>query len=160
MGIRAYLVIAVTGPDEGRLRSVVSEYGVEDVVRFVGYVPDDLIRVWYSVADIYIMMSRKDEFYVEGFGLTFLEANACGTPVVGGAHGGVPDAVVDGITGYLVDPQDASAAAEKMRLLLSDRVLYESISKAGKAYVDVEGSWGRAAGEFMEMFNCVGWGCK
>jgi phosphatidylinositol alpha-1,6-mannosyltransferase len=152
----AVLIVAGTGPDEMRLKKLVEELRLQEHVFFVGYVPDDEIKCWYQLSDIYIMMSRKDDFYVEGFGLTFLEANACGIPVVGGNHGGVSDAIMDGITGYLVEPLDAQTAAEKMRALLADRGLYESFSKAGEAYVDAEGSWARAADEFVEMLNGSG----
>ena len=150
-GVDAVLVIAGTGPDEARLKTMAGALGLEDSVRFIGYVPDSEVRVWYYACDSYIMLSRKDDFFVEGFGLTFLEANACGIPVVGGRHGGVVDAIKDGETGFLVDPMDAPAAAEKLRLLLEDSVLYSRVSDQSREYVQGQGSWDRAAREFCEM---------
>jgi phosphatidylinositol alpha-1,6-mannosyltransferase len=127
----AVLVVAGTGPEQVRLKELAGSLGVADSVVFTGYVPDEEIAVWYHAASLYVMLSRKDGAYVEGFGLTFLEANACGKPVVGGDHGGVPEAVVDGVTGFVVDPMDANAAAAAMKKILSDPELYERMSANG-----------------------------
>jgi phosphatidylinositol alpha-1,6-mannosyltransferase len=147
----AVLVVAGTGPEQVRLKELAGSLGVADSVVFTGYVPDEEIALWYHASSLYIMLSRKDGAYVEGFGLTFLEANACGKPAVGGDHGGVPEAVVDGVTGFVVDPLDANAAAAAMKKILSDPELYERMSANGLAFVHGEASWDRAAGEIVEL---------
>ncbi|QBG47328.1 glycosyltransferase family 1 protein [Verrucomicrobia bacterium S94] len=149
----AVLVIAGTGPEEVRLKELVARLDLGESVVFTGYVPDEEIALWYHASSLYIMLSRKDGAYVEGFGLTFLEANACGKPVVGGDHGGVPEAVIDGETGYIVDPLDPIAAAKAMEKILLDKDLYERMSLAGLALVHGEASWDRAAGEIIELLK-------
>jgi phosphatidylinositol alpha-1,6-mannosyltransferase len=68
------------------------------------------------------MISRyeKGERDVEGFGITFLEAGACGVPVIGGRSGGIPDAIQDGFSGFLVDPGDHERVADRLKTLLAD----------------------------------------
>ena len=105
---RALYVIAgpPNPPYEERLRSLARDLGVSDALLFLGYVASDEMADLYSAADVYVMTSRTqsgdDNF--EGFGITYLEANACGVPVVGADSGGVADAIADGETGYLVPP--------------------------------------------------------
>ena len=65
----------------------------------------------YNVADLFVMLSREEPPDVEGFGLVFLEAGACGLPSVGGRSGGIPDAIEDGTSGWLVDPRDTQDIA-------------------------------------------------
>lgn len=128
-------VIAGRGPDEEvkRLKDLAAELGVSDSVIIWGYVAAEDMRVFYNACDIYVMNSRivdasKD---VEGFGITFLEASACAKPVIGGRSGGVVDAVADGVSGYLVDPEDIPQLSEKLLALVTDAELRQTMGQQG-----------------------------
>ena len=103
------------------------------------------ITTTYAEADLFVLPSRAslDPPDVEGFGIVFLEAAACGTPSLGGASGGVPDAVLDGETGFLVDPEDPTNIAEKILLLMSDRNLLASLSTRARAHAEAS-TWAKA----------------
>jgi len=96
-------LVAGQGDDLPRLEALAKEVGVEEQVEFLGYVPDKDLPALLSEADLFVMPS-----WGEGFGIVFLEALACGVPVIAGNRGGSVDAVLDGRTGMLVDPQDST----------------------------------------------------
>jgi phosphatidyl-myo-inositol dimannoside synthase len=104
-------VIAGTGPDRSRLEDKVSRLGLDERVIFTGEVPETEKADLYRLADAYVMPSRG-----EGFGITLLEAMACGTPVVGSTRDGTGEALRGGRLGVLVDPLD-SADVERGILL-------------------------------------------
>jgi phosphatidylinositol alpha-1,6-mannosyltransferase len=125
-------LIAGSGPDEGRLRDLAQENGVTDHVRFAGVVPDAEAADYYRTCDIFAMPNRKlRNGDTEGFGLVFLEAGACGRPVIGGRDGGVPDAVAHNQTGLLVDGNSVDEIAQAAIRLLRDPALASAFGAAG-----------------------------
>ena len=144
-----YLVGGV-GPDEERLRSLAVELGVSQCVQFLGYVPDAELAPTYGAADVFVLAAREERPDVEGFGLVYLEANACGKAVVGTSSGGVPDAVVPGETGLLVPPDDPPALAGALVELLRDPARARAMGQAGRERVVREVSWDRVARALME----------
>lgn len=134
-------VVAGDGPQRANLETLATKIGVTDAVDFLGYVPDDELPSLYNTADVFAMPNRREGTSVEGFGIVFLEANATGTPVVGGRHGGVTDAVVDGETGYLVDPTDPGAVADAINRLLADDDLRRALGEAGRERVLDSYTW-------------------
>ncbi len=136
--------IGGSGPDLPRLQALVEAKGLEKHVRFLGRIPDADMGRCYAQADLFVLPSRAslDPPDVEGFGIVFLEAAACGTPSLGGASGGVPDAVLDGETGFLVDPEDPANIAEKILLLMSDRNLLASLSTRARAHAE-DSTWAK-----------------
>lgn len=145
--------IGGAGPDLPRLQALVAEKGLEKHVRFLGRIADADMGACYAGADLFVLPSRSsiDPPDVEGFGIVFLEAGACGTPSLGGDSGGVPDAVLDGETGFLVDPEDPAAIAEKMLLLMSDRELLRRLGEGAKAHAEAS-SWSKACARYFEAF--------
>ncbi|HET9470933.1 MAG TPA: glycosyltransferase, partial [Usitatibacter sp.] len=89
------------GLDRARLEARVDELGLREHVVFAGFVPEDRKADYYRLADAYVMPSRG-----EGFGIVFLEAAACGLPLVGSKADGSREALLDGRLGRLVDPDD------------------------------------------------------
>ncbi len=139
-------VIVGSGPEEQGLHRLAREYGTEDCVEFLGEVDDRELPALYQTADVFVMPSR--DLYgrpIEGLGLVYLEANLCGLPVVAGDTGGVSDAVVDGETGLLVNPEDPAAIASAIVRLLSDPDLVAQLTTAGRARVLEEFTWERVA---------------
>jgi D-inositol-3-phosphate glycosyltransferase len=96
-------------PEIGRLRDVAREEGVAEAVVFVGRRGREVLKYYYSAADVFVTTP-----WYEPFGITPLEAMACGTPVIGANVGGIKFTVRDGETGYLVAPEDAAAIAERI----------------------------------------------
>jgi phosphatidylinositol alpha-1,6-mannosyltransferase len=136
--------IAGRGPEEPALRALAASLSVADRVAFLGYVPDDELPALYRACDLFTMPSRAlaQRDGIEGFGIVFLEANACGRPVVGGRSGGMADAVVDGVTGFLVDPLDPAAIAGAIAALLADPARAEAMGAAGRRRVEeLERAW-------------------
>jgi phosphatidylinositol alpha-1,6-mannosyltransferase len=110
-----YLVCG-EGPDRARLEAIARHYRVQSHVIFAGAIPFDRVRDYYNLCDCFVLLTRTDleTPNVEGFGIVFLEAAACGKPAIGGASGGIGDAVENGAGGWLVDPTDDRAIADVM----------------------------------------------
>jgi phosphatidyl-myo-inositol dimannoside synthase len=126
-----YLIVG-RGAHEGHLRSLTQELGLANSVRFCGYVSSDELPGYYRAADIYVMPSMN-EGDVEGFGISFIEAAACSTPSIGSRSGGIPDAISDGVTGYLVEPSDVAGVANRIMCLLSDERLRCKMGDSARA---------------------------
>jgi len=107
-------VICGEGPDRARLEAKAATLGVRERVRFTGFIPEAEKADYYRLADAYVMPSRG-----EGFGIVFLEAMACGIPVMGSQLDGSREALLDGELGVLVNPDDASEVAEGIASTLS-----------------------------------------
>lgn len=131
--------IAGSGPELDSLRSLAASLGLADRVHFLGAVDEETKRALYSACDVFVMPNRLlggEDF--EGFGLVFLEAALAGKPSIGGANGGVPDAVIDGETGLLVDPERPGAVANAIRRLSADPAFARRLSDAARARVQRE----------------------
>ena len=135
-----YLVVG-EGEDRTRLEQLAREMSVTDHVRFLGKVTYDELPTMYNLGDVFVTPSRSAPPSVEGFGIVFLEANACGKPVIGARTGGIPDAVIDGETGLLVDPDAPSQLADAILRLLTDTDLAKRLGAEGRRRVVEEGTW-------------------
>lgn len=140
-----HYVVAGGGPDRARLERLAESLGVAARVRFLGMVPDEAIAPLLTMADLFVMPAREERPDVEGFGLVFLEANACGTAVIGSTSGGIADAVEDGVTGLLVPPADPGALATATLRLLQDPDLRRRLGEQGRARVLRDFTWERMA---------------
>ena len=114
---------AATTPEIGRLRQVAVEAGVADRVTFTGRRSRELLKLYYSAADVFVTTP-----WYEPFGMTSIEAMACGTPVIGARVGGIKYSVLDGNTGYLVPPNDPFALADRLNEVCCSRRLAERFS--------------------------------
>lgn len=141
----ALYVVAGTGPDRARLEAMATRLSVRSHLRFLGRIDDPELVSAYGAADVFVTLSRLEPPAVEGFGLVFLEAGACGTPVVGSRSGGIEDAVADGESGLLIPPRDPAAAATALSRVLSDRGFAARLGRAGRARVLASGTWDHAA---------------
>ncbi len=125
-----YLVCG-TGKDTQRLNGLIIENQLQDYVKMVGEIPFERLRDYYNLADLYVMLSRehKEPPDVEGFGIVFLEAAACGVPSLGGRSGGVSDAIEDRQSGWLVDPLEAAEIAALLIEILGQPSLLKEKGK-------------------------------
>jgi phosphatidylinositol alpha-1,6-mannosyltransferase len=151
-----YLIVG-DGPHRDTLISLAESTGVRDRVVFLGHVTEDALPEIYALSDVFVMPSREhlERSDVEGFGLVFLEANACGKPVVGGRSGGIPDAVEEGVTGLLVDPRDPEEIASALARLLANRDLAIQMGRQGQSRVLRDFTWPRVAGRIQRVVESV-----
>lgn len=147
----ARYAVAGEGPRRPQLEAIAREAGVADVVRFLGHVPDTELPALYNAADLYVGASRRYELLAEGFGISLVEASASGLAVVGGRAAGVPDAVRDGETGILVDPDEAAAVAAGVNRLLGDAALRGRLGAAGRRAVETYFNWDRVAADLIRI---------
>ena len=129
-----------------RMEQLAAATGVSDRVRFLGEVPGEDLPGLFKACEIFVMLNRTtSDGDVEGFGIVFLEAGACGKPVVGGRSGGAVEAVKDARTGLLISSEDADAAVEAIVRLLRDAALRNRLGEAGRRRAIRHFSWDRAA---------------
>ena len=144
-----YLIVG-DGRDGPRLQALASALGVSDRIIMAGPLSDDDVAEAYATADVYVGLSRVDHgINAEGFGISFVEASASGTPCIAGDSGGVRSAVRDGETGFVIAPRDVDAAASAVERLLSDSALRRRMGAAGRTAVELHYNWDRVARETL-----------
>jgi phosphatidylinositol alpha-1,6-mannosyltransferase len=150
---RARLLLVGGGPLEGSLRGAAREFG--DSVVFTGGVPSEQLPAHYAAGDVFAMpcRTRRRGLDVEGLGMVFLEAAACGLPVVAGTSGGAPETVQEGVTGHVVDPRDPAAVATVLADLLDDPDRARALGAAGRAWVERRWSWTTIAQTFSDVLE-------
>jgi phosphatidylinositol alpha-1,6-mannosyltransferase len=151
-----YLIVG-EGPYRIELEKLAAAIGVRDRVVFAGEVSDADLPDVYALSEVFAMPSREllEECVVEGFGIVFLEANACGKPVVGGRSGGIPDAIADGVNGFLVDPTDPKHIADVLIRLVEDRELAARMGAEGRKRVIREFNSGRIGEQVKGILDSV-----
>lgn len=134
-------------PELGRLRRLAEQLGVAEKVRFVGRRERSALRDWYVAADVFVTTP-----WYEPFGITPLEAMACGIPVVGAAVGGIAHTVVDGVTGLHVPPRDPAALAAALKRLHDEPLLGVAFGLAGLRRVRNRFTWTIVAEQLAEVY--------
>jgi D-inositol-3-phosphate glycosyltransferase len=158
-GIRARLLIVGGEADEpdpartpeiGRLEAIAEQLGIRDQVIFTGRRARHLIGDYYSAADVFVTTP-----WYEPFGITPLEAMACGTPVIGAAVGGIKHTVVDEVTGFLVPPRDPAALAERLARFHRNPELGRAFGRAGIRHVSSRYTWRKVAQDMGRTYEMV-----
>lgn len=150
-----YLIVG-QGPDKARLQDIARRFQVDDLITFAGALEEDDLAEAYATADVYVGLSRvHDGLFAEGFGISFVEAMASGTPVVAGDSGGVRSAVTDGVTGLLVPPTDMLAITGALGRLIMDPVYRSALGTAGRDAVLRHFNWDRVAAETRRLAEAV-----
>ncbi len=127
----AFLVLVGGGEDRSRLEQLACESGVTDHTCFLHSLTQEELFACYAQCDVFALPSRG-----EGFGLVFLEAMAHSKPVIGGAHGGTPDVIEDGVTGLLVPHGDAALLSSALVSLLADPARASEMGMLGRQRVE------------------------
>jgi len=147
-------LIVGEGQDRDRFENLSKSLELENVVKFVGGVPPARVYDYYSAADIFIGPSKiSDDGWIEGQGLTFIEAMFSGTPVVATDLGGIADTITNLETGVLVPGSCPEKIADAVKMLLQDKSLYESISIKAKSCVEAKFSRKVSAVSFASLIN-------
>jgi phosphatidylinositol alpha-1,6-mannosyltransferase len=145
-----YLAIG-SGKQEAELLQLAGELGVGDRFHLLQGVPDADLPALYDVGTLYLGISRRIGQQVEGFGISIVEASASGLPVLGGRSGGVEDAVREGETGFLVDPEDVGAVTAAIRRLLGDPGLARRLGAGGRTAAESYFNWARVTADLRRL---------
>lgn len=137
-----YLIVG-DGPERGRLSDLALTSGIGNRVCFAGEIPENERPDHYRLAKVFVMPSRMlpERGDVEGFGIVFMEAACCEVPSVGGRSGGIPDAIEDGVTGYLADPSGPADIADKINFLLSNEERRQKMGRAARHRASTVFNW-------------------
>jgi phosphatidyl-myo-inositol dimannoside synthase len=127
------LVLAGSGDDRAWLEELAEQSGVNRHVHFLSGLNYSELAACYSACEIFALPSHG-----EGFGMVYLEAMACGKPVIGGLHGGAPEVIQDGISGYLVPHGDPMQLATSIEALLADPVHAKEMGARGQQRAEHE----------------------
>lgn len=154
-GVR--LMIVGGGPAAAALEGLAADVGVEESVVFTGTVAEQELPAHFAAADVFAMpcRERRGGFEVEAFGIVFIQAEAVGVPVVAGDIGGVPDSLVEGETGVLVDGRSAEAVAAALGDLLVDDERRRSMGAAAARFVTEGFTWQRRTEQLRELLSHV-----
>jgi glycosyltransferase involved in cell wall biosynthesis len=135
-------------PEIGRLQAIAAEEGVSEQVTFVGRREREVLKYYYNAADLFVSTP-----WYEPFGITPVEAMACGTPVIGARVGGIKFTVTDGETGYLVPPKAPEALADRLAHLFQNPDLLERMGEAGIKRVNTHFTWSRVASSIASLLD-------
>ena len=148
---KAHLLFVGSGSFQSKLEQIIKKLDMQSHVTFVGRVQYEELAKYICVGDIFAMPSRSRlaGLEVEGLGIVYLEASACGLPVLGGDSGGAPDAVLPGKTGLVVDGTDVNQIANgAIELLSGDR---QAMGKAGREWAVATWDWQIWATKFVQL---------
>ncbi|MGQ9685985.1 MAG: glycosyltransferase family 4 protein [Thiobacillaceae bacterium] len=131
-GLDVHYAIVGVGEDRDYLQAIAGELGVSDRLHLLGHVEMDDLPRWYNACDLFAMPNRDINGDTEGFGLVYMEANACGKPVIAGRAGGTGSAVEDGRNGLRVDGEKVEAVEAGIAYLLANPQEAERMGRYGR----------------------------
>ena len=151
----AHLLLIGEGPYREHLQALVKKYALDDHISFIGRIQYADLPQYICLGEIFAMPSRSRFFglEVEGLGIVYLEASACGLPVIAGASGGAPDALIDGTTGVVVDGLDSAAIAVAAINLLNNPAQARLMGQAGRRWIVEKWRWQIWADAFKKLIN-------
>jgi phosphatidylinositol alpha-1,6-mannosyltransferase len=151
----AHILMIGEGPYRGYLENRVKVLGIRERVTFIGRIQYAELPRYLCVGDIFVMPSRSRlaGLEVEGLGIVYLEASACGLPVIAGNSGGAPDAVLEGKTGLVVEGTNKSDVANAVVELLLDAGRSKAMGVAGRQWIIHEWRWDIWAARFAELLK-------
>ena len=149
----AHLLIVGVGPYKNHLEKLVNKLSLKENVSFAGRIMYDRLPSYLSAADLFAMPSRSRFFglEVEGLGIVYLEASACGIPVLAGNSGGAPDAVLEGVTGLCVDGTNVAEIASAVIEICSDAERASHMGAAGRNWIVDQWRWDIWSKEFNAL---------
>ena len=151
----AHLLLVGKGPYLEHLAKLVAQLQLQDSVSFIGRIQYAELPQYICCGELFAMPSRSRlmGLEVEGLGIVYLEASACGLPVIAGKSGGAPDAVIDGTTGVVVDGTNDLEIAQAAISLLSDPAKSQEMGAAGRQWIIDNWRWEIWAKKFEELLS-------
>ncbi len=145
-------VIVGKGPDREKLNIIANSYNVLDKVVFLNKVDEDTLIGLYKNTELFILLPQDSNKDIEGFGLVFLEAAACGAPVIGSKDTSAEDAVLDGENGFLVYSEDTDSVSDCIMKILKDNDLKSKFSDKSIEFAKYM-SWDKAAKGYISIYR-------
>ncbi len=142
-------VVAGKGPSRKLIEDRIKELRIEDNIKLTGFVPDELLPVYYDAADYFVLPSASGE----GLPLVLFEAMACGLPVIATTVGGTPEIINHMKNGVLVPPRNPEAIAEALSKLLAEEKLGQTIGEEAKKNVEDRFTWEENLRQLKEVYN-------
>jgi len=149
----AVVLFVGIGPRQAKLDAITRKLKLGGHVVFAGRVAYKDLPRYFRLGDIFVMPSRSRlaGLEVEGLGIVYLEASACGLPVIAGSSGGAPDAVLANQTGLVIDGRDVHAISKAVTGLFADPVRMQKMGEAGRTWIVDQWSWDLWGGKFKEV---------
>ena len=140
---KAHLLLVGEGPYRQYLQKRAKDLEIDSHITFIGRVMYSDLPKYICLGEVFVMPSRSRlaGLEVEGLGIVYLEASACGLPVIAGNSGGAPDAVIDGLTGVVVDGKDQQVIATSIVNLLEDQEKAREMGRKGREWVINQWRW-------------------
>lgn len=141
-----------------KLDMIIEELNIKERVIFTGLVDEKEKFMLYNASDVYVMVSRYDPIKKdsEGFGITFIEANLSGLPVIGSRCGGIPDAIEHNISGLLVEEENIEQTSDAISKILTSKKLYKRLSENGRKRALENFTWEKVADKYYnEIKNII-----
>jgi glycosyltransferase involved in cell wall biosynthesis len=152
-GMRFKLIVVGHGEEENAVREAIQKFALEDRVLFVGRVPHDQVRRYYSLMNILVYPRRSVRLTEHVTPLKPLEAMAMGKPVLASRVGGLVELVKDGETGMLFEPENIKSFCETATRLLSDSALRDRLGNNARETVIREKDWSVLAHVYEEVYG-------
>jgi len=149
-----YMIVG-EGPQRELIETRITSLHLEEHVVLLGRVDDDTLRAAYHLADLFVMPNIPVQNDIEGFGLVALEAAAAGRYVVASRLDGIPEAIVPGQNGTLLDPLDSEAFAATILDLLADDEKRQILGRQAREFVRDRYSWDIVARRYQQVFMQV-----
>lgn len=150
------VLYTIVGDGNGRpeLEKLTDELGLRNHVEFCGRKSGDELVAHFQVSDVYVHTPKVADLKFEGFGIVYLEASACGKPIVATDAGGIRDAVLEGKTGLIAPDGDVAGIAERILTLCKDPALRQQLGASGKEYAR-QNDWLLIAAQFQNLYEGV-----
>jgi glycosyltransferase involved in cell wall biosynthesis len=145
----ALFVVAGKGPSKKLIEDRIKELGIEDDIKLTGFVPDNLLPVYYDAANYFVLPSASGE----GLPLVLLEAMACGLPVIATTVGGTPEIIKHMKNGVLVPPRNPEAMARAISKLLSEERLGPAIGEEARRNVEDRFTWEKNLLQLQDIYS-------
>ncbi len=146
------LIIVGKGSEESSLKAHCQLYGIEDKVKFTGWIEPEDIPIYHNMIDVFVALSVSES---ESFGVAAIEAEACAKPVVVSDVSGFKEVVEEGVTGIIVPKCDSTAAANAIEKLVLDPLLRRSMGEAGRKRVEKLYNWDLNFRDIMSIYDDV-----
>ena len=145
-------VVVGDGPEMHNCKDLVKSLNLDDHIRFTGRIPYEDLNPFYNMCDLFVMVPRSDKTEVEGFGIVYLEANACKKPVIGSDSAGIPSAVLHNQTGLLVEEDNIDELTSAINVILKDQSYATKLGTNGFERVRSKANWNSVS---KKLFNAM-----
>ncbi len=147
--------LAGDGPDASAIEAAIERHRLQERVRRLGRVPDDVLYQLYRAADLFIMPNRPVPGDMEGFGVVMLEAALCSAPVLAVRLEGIQDVVAEGENGHLIESGDADGFVRWILHYDRDRTALQLLSERTTAYVQAHFNWDVVADRYVQALRAI-----